>query len=80
VKTAGPDDVRRATGFEAGGVAPFPLPGVELVLADRRLLAHGEVWFGAGTNRHMAVLAPAELVKLARARAADVSEEPSRSR
>lgn len=79
VKTAGPDDVLRATGFEAGGVAPFPLPGVELVLADRRLLAHREVWFGAGTHRHMAALAPAELVRLARAREADVSEEPTRS-
>jgi prolyl-tRNA editing enzyme YbaK/EbsC (Cys-tRNA(Pro) deacylase) len=79
VKTAGPDDVLRATGFEAGGVAPFPLPGVALVLADRRLLAHGEVWFGAGTDRHMAALAPAELVKLSRAHEADVSEDPTRS-
>jgi prolyl-tRNA editing enzyme YbaK/EbsC (Cys-tRNA(Pro) deacylase) len=76
VKTAGPEDVLRATGFEAGGVAPFPLPGVELVLADRRLLGHREVWFGAGTDRHMAALNPAELVRLARAREADVSEEP----
>jgi prolyl-tRNA editing enzyme YbaK/EbsC (Cys-tRNA(Pro) deacylase) len=79
VKTAGPDEVLRATGFEAGGVAPFPLPGVDLVLADRRLLARSEVWFGAGTDRHMAALAPAELFRLARAREADVSELPTRS-
>jgi prolyl-tRNA editing enzyme YbaK/EbsC (Cys-tRNA(Pro) deacylase) len=76
VKTAGPDDVLAATGFTAGGVAPFPLPGVEMVLVDRRLLTQPEVWFGAGTHRHMAALAPAELVRLARAREADVSEEP----
>jgi prolyl-tRNA editing enzyme YbaK/EbsC (Cys-tRNA(Pro) deacylase) len=79
VKTAGPDEVVRATGFEAGGVAPFPLPGVDLVLADRRLLAHPEVWFGAGTHRHMAALGPAELLRLARAREADVSEDVPRS-
>ncbi len=79
VKTAGPEDVFRATGFRAGGVAPFPLPEVQLVLADRRLLAHREVWFGAGSPRHMAALAPAELVRLARAREAEISEEPERS-
>jgi prolyl-tRNA editing enzyme YbaK/EbsC (Cys-tRNA(Pro) deacylase) len=75
-KTAGPEEVLRATGFEAGGVAPFPLPGVETVLVDRHLLVHSEVWFGAGTHRHIAALAPAELVRLARGREADVSEEP----
>jgi prolyl-tRNA editing enzyme YbaK/EbsC (Cys-tRNA(Pro) deacylase) len=75
VRTAGPEDVFRATGFEVGGVAPFPLPGIETRLADRRLLAHPEVWFGAGTERHMAAIAPAELVRLANAREADVSEE-----
>jgi prolyl-tRNA editing enzyme YbaK/EbsC (Cys-tRNA(Pro) deacylase) len=75
VRTAGPEDVHRATGFEAGGVAPFPLPGVETRLVDRRLLVQPEVWFGAGTERHMAALAPAELVRLANAREADVSEE-----
>jgi prolyl-tRNA editing enzyme YbaK/EbsC (Cys-tRNA(Pro) deacylase) len=75
VRTAGPEDVLRATGFEAGGVAPFPLPGVEVRLVDRSLLAQPEVWFGAGTERHMAALGPAELVRLAHVREADVSEE-----
>ena len=77
LKTAGPDDVARATGFEAGGVAPFPLPGVETVLVERSLLAHDLVWVGAGSRRHMAALAPADLVRLSRARAVDaVSENP----
>jgi len=75
VKVAGPDEVVEATGFAAGGIAPFPLPSVEVVLVDRRLLVHRVVWVGAGTERHMACLAPPELVRLARAREADVSVE-----
>jgi prolyl-tRNA editing enzyme YbaK/EbsC (Cys-tRNA(Pro) deacylase) len=71
-KTAGPDDVARVTGFEAGGVAPFPLTGVELVLIERLLLAHDVVWFGAGSPRHMAALAPTDLARLARARPVDL--------
>ena len=74
-KTAGPEDVARVTGFEAGGVAPFPLPGVELVLIERLLLAHDVVWFGAGSPRHMAALAPVDLARLARARTADLVSE-----
>ena len=76
VKIAGPEDVLEATGFGAGGVAPFPLARVAIVLGDRRLLVHRVVWFGAGTERHMACLAPAELFRLARVREADVSVEP----
>ena len=75
VKIAGPEDVVRATGFEAGGVAPFPLAGIATVLIDRTLLSHDVVWVGAGSSRHMAALAPADLVRLAGARAADLVSE-----
>ena len=75
VKSAGAEAVERATGFPAGGVAPFPLPGIETVLVDRALLAHEVVWVGAGSERHMAALAPSDLVRLARARAADVAAD-----
>jgi Cys-tRNA(Pro) deacylase len=76
-KVAGPEDVRRVTGFPAGGVAPFPLPGVEAVLIDRSLLTHEIVWFGAGSTRHMAALEPADLVRVARARPIDaVADNP----
>ena len=76
-KIAGAADVRIATGYQAGGVAPFPLPRVETVLIERRLLAHEIVWFGAGTSRHMAALAPADLARLARARPIDaVADNP----
>jgi prolyl-tRNA editing enzyme YbaK/EbsC (Cys-tRNA(Pro) deacylase) len=67
-------EVVEATGFEPGAVAPFPLPRVERVYVERTLLAHPVVWIGAGSDRHMASLAPAELVRLARARPMDVVE------
>ncbi|HEX2045062.1 MAG TPA: YbaK/EbsC family protein [Gaiellaceae bacterium] len=75
VKSARPDAVAEATGFPAGGVAPFPLPRIETVLIDRSLLAHELVWIGAGSERHLAALAPADLVRLARARAVDAAAE-----
>jgi prolyl-tRNA editing enzyme YbaK/EbsC (Cys-tRNA(Pro) deacylase) len=76
-KVAGPEDVQRATGFEPGAVAPFPLPAIEGVFVDHALLAHEVVWIGAGSRSHMAVLAPADLVRLAQARAIDaVADNP----
>lgn len=75
VKSVRPDAVEGVTGFPPGGVAPFPLPGIETVLIDTALLDHDVVWIGAGSHRHMAVLAPNDLVRLARARAADVTVE-----
>jgi prolyl-tRNA editing enzyme YbaK/EbsC (Cys-tRNA(Pro) deacylase) len=71
VKVAGAEDVVRATGFSAGGVAPFPLAQIDLVLMERTLLTREIVWIGAGTSRHMAALAPTDLLRLARARPVD---------
>ena len=79
-KVAGADEVRHATGFEAGAVAPFPLPRVDVLLIERTLLSHDVVWVGAGSRRHMAALAPTDLVRIARARAVDaVSENDTRA-
>jgi prolyl-tRNA editing enzyme YbaK/EbsC (Cys-tRNA(Pro) deacylase) len=64
-KVAGPDEVRAATGFEPGAVAPFPLPRVTRV----------RVWIGAGSPRHLATLAPADLVRLAKAEPMDAVAE-----
>jgi Cys-tRNA(Pro) deacylase len=72
VRVAKADEVVRATGFEPGGVAPFPQRAVAATLIDRSLLAHGVVWIGAGTPSHMASLPPAELARLARARTFDL--------
>ena len=70
-KIVGPDEVHAATGFAAGAVAPFPLPKVERVLVDRQVLVHDRVWIGAGSPRHMATLAPSDLVRLLRAEPMD---------
>jgi Cys-tRNA(Pro) deacylase len=70
-KVAGPDVVQKVTGFTPGSVAPFPLPKVERVLVDHQVLVHDRVWIGAGSPRHMATLAPADLVRLARAEPMD---------
>ena len=67
--------VEAATGFPPGAVAPFPLVGVERVLVDPTLLGHDVGWIGAGSPRHLAALAPSELVRLARATAVDVVED-----
>ncbi len=73
VRIARRDEVLAATGFEPGGVAPFPAPGVTQVLLARELLAHDLVWIGAGSERHMAGLSPLDLARLTQARAADLS-------
>jgi prolyl-tRNA editing enzyme YbaK/EbsC (Cys-tRNA(Pro) deacylase) len=73
-RIAGSAEVSEATGFEPGAVAPFPLPRVERLFIERTLLAHQVVWIGAGSDKHMAALAPGELVRLSRARPMDVVE------
>lgn len=72
-RVARPDEVLAATGFEPGGVAPFPAPGISQVLMSRELLVHDQVWIGAGSERHMAGLSPLELERLTQARAADLT-------
>ena len=73
VKIAKPAVVLDETGFEVGGVAPFPLPKIEAALCDRALLSRPVVWAGAGSERHMVALAPHDLLRLARAKPADVT-------
>ncbi len=72
-----PDEVREATGFGPGGVAPFPPGGIERVLVERTLLAHETVWAGGGSPRHLVCLEPGELVRLTRGQPMDVVEEPA---
>jgi Cys-tRNA(Pro) deacylase len=74
-RIVGPDEVRRITGFAAGAVAPFPLHNVARVLVDRQILVHDRVWIGAGSPRHMATLAPVDLVRLAKAEPMDAVVE-----
>lgn len=71
-RIANAEQVEQATGFIPGAVAPFPLPHVDRVLADRSLLGHETVWIGAGSQHHMAALTPSDLVRVARARTVDL--------
>jgi Cys-tRNA(Pro) deacylase len=68
------EEVLAATGFDPGGVAPFPLPLVSRVLMDRELAQHEIVWAGAGSERHVVGIAPADLVRLTNAEPASLSE------
>jgi prolyl-tRNA editing enzyme YbaK/EbsC (Cys-tRNA(Pro) deacylase) len=72
-RVASADEVEDATGFAPGAVAPFPLPGVQRVLIDRRLLTQPLVWTGAGSERHLAAITPADLVRLTRAEPGDLA-------
>jgi prolyl-tRNA editing enzyme YbaK/EbsC (Cys-tRNA(Pro) deacylase) len=74
-RIAKPDEVVAVTGFAPGAVAPFPLPQMERILIDRLLLTSDELWVGAGSTRHMAVLPTPELVRLTRATPADLVSE-----
>jgi prolyl-tRNA editing enzyme YbaK/EbsC (Cys-tRNA(Pro) deacylase) len=67
------EEVVAATGFDPGAVAPFPVPGVSLVLLERTLLDHDLVWIGAGSPRPLAGLAPADLQRIAHADQADLT-------
>jgi len=71
VVVAKPDEVVAATGFRPGAVSPFPLERVPVVLVERTLLRHRIVWAGAGSERHLVALSPAELVRLTRGRVED---------
>lgn len=75
VRIAQAAEVVEATGFEPGGVAPFPHRSVALTLIDRAFLEHEVVWIGAGTASHMAALAPLELARLAGARPVDLGAD-----
>jgi prolyl-tRNA editing enzyme YbaK/EbsC (Cys-tRNA(Pro) deacylase) len=72
VRVAKAAEVVRATGFEPGGVAPFPQRAIAHTLIDRSFFAHHEVWIGAGTETHMAAIPPTELARITQARAVDL--------
>jgi prolyl-tRNA editing enzyme YbaK/EbsC (Cys-tRNA(Pro) deacylase) len=72
VRVAKADEVVHATGFEPGGVAPFPQRAITQTLMDASFFGHDEVWVGAGSSSHMASLRPAELLKLSGARSVDL--------
>ena len=71
-RMAEPPEVLAATGFEPGGVAPFPQQAIARTVIDRLLLQHATVWIGAGSSSHMVSLSASDLARLTRAQAADL--------
>jgi prolyl-tRNA editing enzyme YbaK/EbsC (Cys-tRNA(Pro) deacylase) len=75
VRVARPPEVIAATGVAPGAVGPFPpLAGVPIFI-ERLLLSRTVVWVGAGSDRHMAMVAPPELVRLTRGSTVDIVQE-----
>jgi prolyl-tRNA editing enzyme YbaK/EbsC (Cys-tRNA(Pro) deacylase) len=70
VRQASPDEVRSATGFPVGGVAPFAhdLP----VVMDEALLHHAQVWAAGGDGNTLFCVEPGKLAHCIDARVADV--------
>ncbi len=66
--------VRAATGFAIGGVAPLAHLTPTPTWIDPRLLEFETVWAAAGTPRHVFSIAPATLMSLADAKLADFVE------
>lgn len=74
-RVAVPSEVVAATGFAPGAVGPFPPPAGVPVLVERTILSSIVVWVGAGSERHMAMVAPPELVRLTRGITVDIVQE-----
>lgn len=70
IRQASPDEVRAATGFSVGGVAPFAhgLP----VVFDSSLLSHDKVWAAGGDGNSLFEVDPQELVRCTRATVASI--------
>lgn len=71
---ATPEQVRAATGFAIGGVAPLGHLTQCPVWADPRLLDFDTVFAAAGTPRHVFQIAPSILISAANALVADFTE------
>ena len=74
-RVARPAEVIATTGFAPGGVSPVPPPAGALVLVERTIVSKPVVWVGGGSERHMTMLAPHELVRLTGGTLVDLAQE-----
>ena len=74
-RVARPAEVLEVTGFAPGGVSPVPPPPGTLVLVERTIISFPVVWVGGGSDRHMAMLNPNELVRLTDGSLVDIAQE-----
>ena len=73
VRQATPDEVRVATGFSVGGVAPF---GHDLpVIIDQTLLGYQQVWAAGGDGNTLFCVEPHKLADCIHAQVADVAQD-----
>lgn len=72
-RTANPDEVKEYTGWSIGGVPPVG-HGIDRTLFDESLLAHEEIWGGAGTPEAVAAFDPEAVVTATGAEVAAVFE------
>jgi prolyl-tRNA editing enzyme YbaK/EbsC (Cys-tRNA(Pro) deacylase) len=73
IRQASPEEVRVATGFSVGGVAPF---GHDLpVILDQTLLQFEQVWAAGGDGNTLFCVKPQKLSSCIKARVADVAAE-----
>jgi len=64
---ATPEDTRRITGMELGGVTPFALPADLPLWIDNRVLNCEQIILGGGNRSSKLLLAPTELHKIPQA-------------
>jgi Cys-tRNA(Pro) deacylase len=74
LERASADQVREATGYAIGGVAPIGFPRSLRMLIDRDLLQCDEIWAAAGTPHSVFAIAPSDLLRVTDAEVADVKE------
>jgi len=77
VRKADAAEVRAATGYAIGGVAPFGYPAEVQALVDPNLIRFDTVWAAAGTPNHVFPIGRDELLRVTGARPADVTEDPA---
>lgn len=80
VRKATADEVRAATGFAIGGVAPVGHPRHLRTFVDRDLLRYTTVWAAAGTPTAVFALTPAELVRLTGGQPAELATSDGAAR
>lgn len=74
LERASADQVREATGYAIGGVAPIGFPRSLRMLIDRDLLQYDEIWAAAGTPHSVFAITPSDLLRVTDAEVADVKE------
>jgi prolyl-tRNA editing enzyme YbaK/EbsC (Cys-tRNA(Pro) deacylase) len=77
VRKADAAEVRAATGYAIGGVAPFGYPAELQALVDPNLIRFDTVWAAAGTPNHVFPIDRDALLRVTGARPADVTEDPA---